>query len=433
MARQCTQLKRPRNATWFKEKARLAEAQEARQILDEEKLAFLADPSIPECKAAQTTISNTAAFQTNNLDAYDSDCDDVSNAKAILMANLSNYGSDVISEKAQQIKPTLYDGSLISSQHVDSLVIDDEETLILDSLSNNQNTLEILEYFENMDLKAQLQAKDTIICKLKEHMKSMREIDKEEKVKQEMDEIETINIELKHSVEKLLFENKRLHKEIVHLKKIYKDQFDSIKKTRALSKEHGDSLIAQLNSKSMKNVDLKCQIQDKVFVITSLKRDLQKLKRKETVKNAAQIPIANTITPGMFKIDLEPLSPSEKLIVATPMNKFKKVRFFEPLTSSSNIQQGSDATDVPSSSSLVNDSSGLVQNLVSPTPYVSPSKKYYEIMFQPLLDEYFNPPPCAVSLDSAVIATSRAVDQASSPSSTTIDQDVPSSSTSPTN
>ncbi|GJZ25590.1 integrase, catalytic region, zinc finger, CCHC-type containing protein [Tanacetum coccineum] len=44
MARQCTQPKRPRNAAWYKEKAMLAKAQEAGQILDEEQLAFLADP-----------------------------------------------------------------------------------------------------------------------------------------------------------------------------------------------------------------------------------------------------------------------------------------------------------------------------------------------------------------------------------------------------
>ncbi|GKF47044.1 hypothetical protein Tco_0136846, partial [Tanacetum coccineum] len=43
MARQCTQPKRPRNATWYKEKAMLAEAQEAGQILDEEQLTFLVD------------------------------------------------------------------------------------------------------------------------------------------------------------------------------------------------------------------------------------------------------------------------------------------------------------------------------------------------------------------------------------------------------
>ncbi|GKD14675.1 hypothetical protein Tco_1199082 [Tanacetum coccineum] len=48
MARQCTQPKRPRNVAWFKEKAMLAEAYEAGQILDEEQLAFLADLGIPD-------------------------------------------------------------------------------------------------------------------------------------------------------------------------------------------------------------------------------------------------------------------------------------------------------------------------------------------------------------------------------------------------
>nr|GEU71680.1 hypothetical protein [Tanacetum cinerariifolium] len=36
--------------------------------------------------------------RTEDLDTYDSDCDDISNAQAILMANISNYGSDIISE-----------------------------------------------------------------------------------------------------------------------------------------------------------------------------------------------------------------------------------------------------------------------------------------------------------------------------------------------
>ncbi|GKE28135.1 hypothetical protein Tco_1443519, partial [Tanacetum coccineum] len=59
----------------------------------------------------------------------------------------------------------------------------------------------------------------------------------------------------------------------------------------------------------IQNVDLKRQIQDKVFVITSLKNDLRKLKRKEIVENVAQIPIDTTIAPSMFMIDLEPLAP----------------------------------------------------------------------------------------------------------------------------
>nr|GEW95426.1 hypothetical protein [Tanacetum cinerariifolium] len=51
MARQCTQPKRPSNAKWYKEKAMLVEAQEARQILDEEQLAFLANPGVPNSQA----------------------------------------------------------------------------------------------------------------------------------------------------------------------------------------------------------------------------------------------------------------------------------------------------------------------------------------------------------------------------------------------
>ncbi|GJS80155.1 hypothetical protein Tco_0730036 [Tanacetum coccineum] len=80
------------------DKALLAKAQEAGQILDEEQLAFLANPGIPDGQAVQTIIPNNAAFQTEDLDTYDFDCDDISNAKAVLMANISNYGSDVISE-----------------------------------------------------------------------------------------------------------------------------------------------------------------------------------------------------------------------------------------------------------------------------------------------------------------------------------------------
>ncbi|GKC14468.1 putative ribonuclease H-like domain-containing protein [Tanacetum coccineum] len=97
MARQCTQPKRPRNTTWYKEKAMLAEAQEARHILDEEQLAFLADLGVPASQA-QTIIPHNASFQTRDLDTYDSDCDDLSTAQAVLMTNISTYGSDVISE-----------------------------------------------------------------------------------------------------------------------------------------------------------------------------------------------------------------------------------------------------------------------------------------------------------------------------------------------
>ncbi|GJV44947.1 hypothetical protein Tco_1429483 [Tanacetum coccineum] len=94
---QCTQPKRPRSSAWFKEKLMLAEAQEAGQILDEEQLAFIVDFGIAEVQVAQHTIPQNSAFQTEDLDAYDSDYDDISSAKVVLMANLSSFDFDVLS------------------------------------------------------------------------------------------------------------------------------------------------------------------------------------------------------------------------------------------------------------------------------------------------------------------------------------------------
>ncbi|GKE38477.1 hypothetical protein Tco_1461882 [Tanacetum coccineum] len=90
---------------------------------------------------------------------------------------------------------------------------------------------------------------------------------------------------------------------------VFKDQFDSIKQTRVRHKEQSDSLINKLNLKSVEYEDLKAQIQDKVFVIISLKNDLLKLKRKEIVEHVVHTPSATTIAPGMFKLNLVPLPP----------------------------------------------------------------------------------------------------------------------------
>ncbi|GJW44064.1 hypothetical protein Tco_0072863 [Tanacetum coccineum] len=59
------------------------------------------DPGIPASQT-QTVIPHNAAFQTEDLDTYDSHCDDLSSAQEVLMANISNYGSDVISKNFEQ-------------------------------------------------------------------------------------------------------------------------------------------------------------------------------------------------------------------------------------------------------------------------------------------------------------------------------------------
>ncbi|GJS43798.1 hypothetical protein Tco_0568841 [Tanacetum coccineum] len=83
----------------------------------------------------------------------------------------------------------------------------------------------------------------------------LKEKGNEAKVNNDIDEIETIKIELEHSVAKLLAENELLHKEKEHLKQTYKDLFYSIKTTRVQTKNQNDSLMAQLNKKSNENAD----------------------------------------------------------------------------------------------------------------------------------------------------------------------------------
>ncbi|GKE68200.1 hypothetical protein Tco_1526272 [Tanacetum coccineum] len=57
------------------------------------------------------------------------------------------------------------------------------------------------------------QEKDMVIRKLKDRIKTLGGKDSVENVKKDIDEIEMINIDLEHSVAKLLFENKNLRKE----------------------------------------------------------------------------------------------------------------------------------------------------------------------------------------------------------------------------
>ncbi|GKB58074.1 copia protein [Tanacetum coccineum] len=91
MAKQCPKPKKKRDATWFRDKVLLVEAQGSSKVLNKEELEFLADPGVAEGPVTQTIITHNAAYQADDLDAYDSDCDDFSTAKAVLMANLSSY------------------------------------------------------------------------------------------------------------------------------------------------------------------------------------------------------------------------------------------------------------------------------------------------------------------------------------------------------
>nr|GEY50561.1 hypothetical protein [Tanacetum cinerariifolium] len=98
MSKQCPKTKRKRNEACFKDKVLLVQAQANGQVLHEEELGFLADLGIAEAQSTQYVITNNVAYQADDLDAYNSDCDKINSAKISLMANLSHYGFDNLAE-----------------------------------------------------------------------------------------------------------------------------------------------------------------------------------------------------------------------------------------------------------------------------------------------------------------------------------------------
>ncbi|GKB50918.1 retrovirus-related pol polyprotein from transposon TNT 1-94 [Tanacetum coccineum] len=138
-----------------------------------------------------------------------------------------------------------------------------------------------------------------------------------------------------------------------------------LKKKDLIEKDVYDKLLksySTLESISVENSDLNAQLQEKVFATTTLKNELRKLKRKNVIDTDVSKPSA-TIAPRMFMLDIEHIShrlknnrdaheellvyvyktcpsltkPIEKLVAVTLINKDKKVRFVEHVTSSSNI------------------------------------------------------------------------------------------------
>ncbi|GJX81164.1 retrovirus-related pol polyprotein from transposon TNT 1-94 [Tanacetum coccineum] len=202
----------------------------------------------------------------------------------------------------KEIYDKLFKSFTTLEKHCISLEVDsqlNQEIFQRDNSVSNQSAPSFDQLFELNELKAQSQEKDTIIKKLKERIKSLSGKMNEDKIKKDLEEIETINIELDHRVTKLIAENE-------HLKQTYKQLYDSIKPARIRSKEQCDDLINQVNLKSMEIFDLNASLQEKVLVITALKDDLRKLKGKALVDN--DVP-KHPRDPEMLKIDVEPITP----------------------------------------------------------------------------------------------------------------------------
>nr|GEU92505.1 hypothetical protein [Tanacetum cinerariifolium] len=496
----------------------------------------------------QDTIHNG---RTEDLDAYDSNCDDVSNVKAVLMANLSSYGSDVISEekanqeknnesltaklerykervktfkqrlnidlsireqmidsqmddmikeklalkqqidsleqnlsnqikenvslsiclnsahvnkathfyddthkqalsyqnlfylkKAQRIKPTLYDSNVISSQHVANHVIDDEETLILEEtcLSFTKPS-EKLVVVTPMNKVKKVRFSEPLTSSSNIHKQNDRISQKPSSNKKNKVEAQPRKVNKKnHAKEPICDANVKhtmlnVNSELICVK-CNQCMFDAnhdvcffdfvnyanvrIKSKSAKKSQHHN--IWKSMGKVFTKVGHKWKQTGRLFTVVGNSCPLTTITPKkivhlkETTSNTVETP----------KLDIKVYSRRPKQIKSVDSSKKAKIVESKIANNSEpNHLWGSNAIDVPSSSSIINDSPGLVPNPIPQQACNPPNKDDWDRLFQPMFDEYFNPSPCAISLV-LVVAVPRAVDIADSPVSTSIDQDAPS-------
>nr|GEV11100.1 hypothetical protein [Tanacetum cinerariifolium] len=146
------QMTQKRDDSWFKDKVLLVYAQGNGQIIHKEELLFLADLGILEGQATFTVITRNATYPIDDLDAYDSDCDELNTTKInldnkpvndTLTAELERYKEQgkVLNEGQNvELEPKLYDGDVIKNTCA-IVITDSEETLMLAEESRSKMLL----------------------------------------------------------------------------------------------------------------------------------------------------------------------------------------------------------------------------------------------------------------------------------------------------
>nr|GFB98280.1 hypothetical protein [Tanacetum cinerariifolium] len=147
MSKQCTKPKRKRDAEWFKDKVLLVQAQANGQILQEEELEFLTDLGTTESSSNQNVATTNATYQADDLDVYDSDCNEINSAKIALMANLSHYGSDNLAEVNNQDNRTNH----LIPEEMQVPLTSEQSTILTQSNTEITNDSNIISYSQYMN------------------------------------------------------------------------------------------------------------------------------------------------------------------------------------------------------------------------------------------------------------------------------------------
>nr|GEX49660.1 retrovirus-related Pol polyprotein from transposon TNT 1-94 [Tanacetum cinerariifolium] len=237
MSKQCTKPKRKHDAEWFKDKVLLVQDQANGQVLKEEELDFLADPGMAESSTNQFVVTTNAAYQADDLDAYDSDCDDLNSAKVALMENLSHYGSDNLAEVNNQDNKTNY----LIPQEMQAPSTSEQSTILAQSNTKSTSDSNIILYSQYMNESQYNTVQNSILPALQDDLILYERVLKEQKNDNQAStsyepslEIET----LKHTLSEHLKEKESLTQKITLLKNDFqKEESRNIDRELALEKQ----------------------------------------------------------------------------------------------------------------------------------------------------------------------------------------------------
>nr|GEY45322.1 hypothetical protein [Tanacetum cinerariifolium] len=182
VTRQCTEPKRLRNSTWFKEKAMLAEALESGVALDKEHMEFLADN--------EDTVTTSSVVLMAKLSAYDSN---------VLLEvpthenYLDNQVNNRIVQEMQYYEQPHFDNEIDVNITSDTNIISYEKYLnenknqvVQNTNSSAQQEVMIMSVIKEMSNQVAQRNEETLemaeLSRLKMHAKRNNKIAKEKKV-----------------------------------------------------------------------------------------------------------------------------------------------------------------------------------------------------------------------------------------------------------
>nr|GEU37214.1 putative reverse transcriptase domain, ribonuclease H-like domain protein [Tanacetum cinerariifolium] len=351
------------------------------------------------CVNSLATLTNYAIMKKDNIDKY--------SENLVLKAKLS--------KKEHMIEKNIFNDVVLICSRLKNHCVNLElrlqhqkESFLNNKSLNNQDAPEIQEFFNINEWQAKLKAKNVLIADLSKHIESLKG---------------------KSVGDKDLLSNKA---KVIALRMFKLDLEPLSPKVLKNKDAHIDYI-----KHTQENADILWELVKHARALRSLENDLDSTYKY--AKRIQEVLVYITTTCPSF------IKPSEKLVMITPLNIRKKVRFSRVLSGTvrfSNdqivrIMGCGDYRIGNVTNSRVFYVEGLGHNLFSVrtrakppslTPYVLTTKKDWDTLFQPMFNEYFNPPSSVASSISTVVALDPA-DLIGSPSLTLVDKDAQSPST----